>query len=295
MKQPRAGGAGAGAVPDFFSPLVSEARRFYLDLNPPPNSGLAVVCGGVEHTAPGYAIHRTTFPFFSLEYVVRGTGTVKLRDREHRVQPGRLFSYGPGISHDITAEPGQPLMKYFVDFAGRRAKGLLADCSLAPGRVSQVFPPTALQAVFDELIRCGLAATRHTSEICVRLLECLTLQIADSHAPMEGAERLAFTTYQQARAHIQEHFRRLKTLEEISAECHVNNAYLCRLFRRYDHQSPYHLLLRLKMNIAAKQLHQPGALVKQVAEEIGFSDPFHFSRAFKRVFGLSPDAFRKLR
>jgi AraC-like DNA-binding protein len=54
-------------------------------------------------------------------------------------------------------------------------------------------------------------------------------------------------------------------------------------------------LLRLKMNHAAERLHQPGVLVKQVAEEAGFSDPFHFSRAFKSALGLSPDAFRRLR
>jgi len=42
-------------------------------------------------------------------------------------------------------------------------------------------------------------------------------------------------------------------------------------------------------------LQQPGALVKQVAEEAGFTDPFHFSRVFTSVFGLSPTAFRGLR
>jgi AraC-like DNA-binding protein len=36
-------------------------------------------------------------------------------------------------------------------------------------------------------------------------------------------------------------------------------------------------------------------LVKQVAAELGFDDPFHFSRAFKNIFGLSPEAFRRLR
>ena len=66
-------------------------------------------------------------------------------------------------------------------------------------------------------------------------------------------------------------------------------AYLCRLFQRYDHQSPYQLLLRLKMNFAAEWLQQPGALVKQVAERAGFTDPFHFSREFKSVFGVAPD------
>jgi AraC-like DNA-binding protein len=49
------------------------------------------------------------------------------------------------------------------------------------------------------------------------------------------------------------------------------------------------------MNAAAERLQQPDALVKQMAEQIGFNDPFHFFRSFKRVLGLSPEAFRRLR
>jgi AraC-like DNA-binding protein len=49
------------------------------------------------------------------------------------------------------------------------------------------------------------------------------------------------------------------------------------------------------MNHAAERLKQPLALIKQVAEEAGFADPFHFSRVFTSVFGLSPTAFRGLR
>jgi AraC-like DNA-binding protein len=75
----------------------------------------------------------------------------------------------------------------------------------------------------------------------------------------------------------------------------VDTAYVCRLFRRFDHQSPYRFLMRLKMNAAAGQLAQPGALVKNVAAELGFTNPFHFSRVFKSVFAVPPDAFRKLR
>ena len=71
--------------------------------------------------------------------------------------------------------------------------------------------------------------------------------------------------------------------------------FLCRLFSRFDNQSPYQYLMQLKMGAAAQRLQQEGTLVKQVAYELGFSDPFHFSRAFKKVFGLSPAAFRKLR
>jgi len=116
-----------------------------------------------------------------------------------------------------------------------------------------------------------------------------------ARAPLAGAETHAFATYQQCRSHIEQHSSRLRTLGQVARECHVNNACLCRLFRRYDHQSPCQFLLRLKMNDAAERLKQPGALVKQVAEESGFADPFHFSRVFASVFGLSPTAFRELR
>ena len=49
------------------------------------------------------------------------------------------------------------------------------------------------------------------------------------------------------------------------------------------------------MNAAAEQLPQPGALVKNVAADFGFTNPFYFSRVFKSVFAVSPEAFRKMR
>ena len=54
-------------------------------------------------------------------------------------------------------------------------------------------------------------------------------------------------------------------------------------------------MVRLKMNVAAELMQKPEAMVKQVAEQVGFNDPFHFSRAFKSVFGLSPARFARQR
>ena len=295
MKSKLLSGKTNETTPEFFSADVAVARRFYLDLNPPKNRQLAVVSGGLEHCTPGYSIRRETFPFFSIEFVARGRGEVKLKGHSYPLQPGRLFSYGPGIPHHITGDATDPLVKYFVDFAGTHAAVLLRSCGLPPGRILEVFPPNALQPLFDELIRGGLPARRERTELCAKLLECLALRIAGARAPLEGVETPAFTTYQKCRQHMERHSLRLNTLEQIASECHINNAYLCRLFRRYDNQSPYQYLLRLKLSFAAERLEQPGAQVKQVAAESGFADPFHFSRVFTSVFGLSPTAFRGLR
>ena len=285
----------ATKTPGFFSAQVSSARRFYLNLQPPRGTRLAVVCGGVEHCAPGYEIRRDTFPFYCIEYVARGEGGLKLGRRSHELRPGIIFAYGPGIRQHITSNPQKPLVKYFVDFAGTQSAQWIRRSGLAPGRVSQVFPPNEVQPLFDELIRNGQRGTRHAPELCRQLLGCLGVKLLDARVPVQGADSLAFATYQHCRQLIAEHFPRLRTLEQAARECHVDIAYHCRLFRRFDQQSPYQFLTRLKMNAAAGQLQQPGALVKNVAADLGFTNPFHFSRVFKSVFAVAPDTFRKLR
>ncbi len=281
--------------PAFFSAQVLEAKRFYLDLAPLASKPVAVVCGGCERCTPDYAIHRDTFPYHSIELVARGKGSLTLAAEEFALLPGAIFLYGPGISQDIVADPRDPLVKYFVDFAGSRAIRLLRQCELSPGKVVRVFAPGEIQDLFDDLIVNGLKGTRYSAHICEVLLEHLILKIADSRMPWEAAETPAFATYRRCREHIRLQHLRLRTQAQIARECHVNPAYLCRLFHRYDHQTPYQYLMRLKMNFAAARLQDPGTLVKQVAAELGFSDPFHFSRAFKSILGLSPETFRRLR
>jgi AraC-like DNA-binding protein len=74
----------------------------------------------------------------------------------------------------------------------------------------------------------------------------------------------------------------------------VDPAYICRLFKRYAHQSPWQYVLRLKMRDAAQRLQSHQVLVSDVAYEFGFHDPFQFSRTFRRVLGISPRQFVQL-
>jgi len=280
--------------PEFFSLQVREARRFYLDLAPPSDTSLAVVCGGYESCEPDYAIRRSTFPYYSIEFVARGKGSLRLGGQTYSLLPGALFSYGPDIAQEIATDASDRLGKYFVDFTGSRALDLLKQYGLPPASFARVHAPGEIQRILDDLIRDGSKGTGHAAALCAALLEYLMVKLADSLMPWEAEQTPAFATYQRCRQHIAGQFDRLKSLEQVARECHVDRAYLCRLFRRYDHETPYRFLTRLKMNLAAELLHEPDAMVKRVAAELGFDDPFHFSRTFKSIFGVSPQAFRRL-
>ncbi len=281
--------------PDFFSKQVLEANRFYLDAHSHRNHALKVVCGGCEHCRPNYCIDRADFPFYSLEFVARGKGTVVLKDTEYDLFAGKVFSYGPGIAHVITTEAEEPLVKYFVDFIGNDALKMLRKFGPAPGYVVQVASPEIILQIFENLIKNGQNDSPYSLLLCKAILEQLIFKIAETSIVENSRKSTAFYTYQSSREIIQKNFMKLRSLEQIADECHIDSAYLCRLFKRFDNRSPYQYLMRMKMNLAAQRLQLPNSSVKEIAFELGFNDPFHFSRVFKKIFGISPSMFMNLR
>lgn len=281
--------------PDFFSKQVARARRFYIEGSQTSDSRMKVVCGGCEHTQPEFEINRKDFPYYSIEFVAKGSGQVTLKGDSYALEPGVVFSYGPGVSQYITSNPDKPMIKYFIDFTGSGAKQSVEQYLSPLGTAIRINRTDEVVRILDELITHGLSDSPYKAMICSSLLEYLIYRLADMTVSTEGTPDRAFITYQHCRQYIKEHFVKLNSLEDIALACSIDGAYLCRLFRKYDTQSPYQYLLHLKMAYAAQCFQQPEMLVKEVAFKLGFSDPFHFTRAFKKVFGICPQAFKQLR
>lgn len=277
--------------PAFISRQVVVAHYGFLDLKPPLDAALAVVCAGREHCRPDYGIARRDFPYASLEFVLRGRGELVLDGRRHALGPGSVFAYGPGIPHTIAVEPADPFVKYFVDFTGSRAAALLCEAGVPPGTHTRVNTPQRLVDDFETLIANIREDTPPIARRCAVFLEYLLLRTASSVRPPDSPASPAFSTYLRCRIILHERALALHALEDLASACHVDKAYLCRLFRRFEGRSPHQCLLRLKMNQAAEWLMAGNRSVKDVAVAVGFNDPYHFSRSFRRTFGTSPSAF----
>lgn len=275
----------------FLSKQVVSGEYYFLNLNPEKGSSGTVVCGGLERCDPHYRIARSRFKYQSIEYVASGEGELVLKGRRFRLRPGAVFHYGPEIPHAIITDPEQPLVKYFVDFCGPRFTRLLRRHPLARLEPCYFAPTARVQALFAELQRSGREAGAHAQAVCDCLLELLILRSAESARSQEDAESAAQQTYQRCRDLIDVEHLRMHTLADVAAACHINAPYLCRLFKRYGAESPYQMLVRLKMRCATDLLSGAPLLVKQVAKAVGFADPYHFSRVFKKVYGVSPRAF----
>jgi AraC family transcriptional regulator len=270
------------------SQQVTGGRYFFRNLAPDQRGPLTLVMGGREHCNPDYGITRASFPFYVLEYVESGRGTVRLDGVTHALRPGVVFAYAPTTPYEIHTEPSDPMVKYFVAIAGREVRGRLRRCGVGLGSVRQLSAHAEVTSVFEDLVREAQRSGDLPGRICAVLLELLLLKIEDTATLATHAREPAREAFLRCKALIDAEAERLGTLQQIATATGVEASSVCRWFRRYQGTSPYQYLMRRKMNLAAEHLVENGGLVKEAAQRVGFADPYHFSRAFKAVHGVAP-------
>lgn len=281
-------------IPEFISQQVARSRYFFFDLKTPPSKSMALVCGGIEHCLPGYQINREQFLYYSVEIVVGGEGVLTLDNHTHQLTPGCVYSYGPKTPHHIESSPRNPLIKWFIDITGKEADKKLRRAKLPTGTLRHIADPIILQDICEVLLRTALLPNRNNEPTCRQLFKALLKQIEQAPTqtnPLPSSP--AYEAYLRANQNIQENLETLTTLQDIAKTSHLDPAYLCRLFKRFDQETPYQKLTRLKMNQAAAMMTATNLPIKAIASRIGIPDPALFSRRFKARYQLAPSAFRQ--
>src|SRR5205807_3225926 len=78
----------------------------------------------------------------------------------------------------------------------------------------------------------------------------------------------------------------------LAREVDLSPSRLAHLFKQELGDSVTNTVLILRLRRAARLLEYTSRRVGAIAEDVGFSSAFYFSRQFHRHFGLSPRAYR---
>jgi len=83
------------------------------------------------------------------------------------------------------------------------------------------------------------------------------------------------------------------TLERLGQEAGLSRSSLHERFVHFIGQPPMQYLTQWRMQVASGRLRDTNAKLIEVALDVGYESEAAFSRAFKRVAGMSPGAWRK--
>lgn len=111
---------------------------------------------------------------------------------------------------------------------------------------------------------------------------------AEANERLRGALRL-LPAIAYIRNHIAEHIARA----DLARLLGVGEQHLHVLFRTYLGVSPYRYIQRVRLSKAQIELARSDETIATIAERLGFCDQFHFSKQFKKSFGVSPASYRE--
>jgi YesN/AraC family two-component response regulator len=82
------------------------------------------------------------------------------------------------------------------------------------------------------------------------------------------------------------------TLQDVADHCYVSQWHLSKLLNRHMEKSFYDLLNEIRIKRAQQLLADPKLKIGDIGERVGYCDPGHFARTFKKITGMSAYEYR---
>jgi len=127
------------------------------------------------------------------------------------------------------------------------------------------------------------------SEIWLQLLEELTHTSLKATASKNQDRMLTMLTF------IQENYASRLTLEDIAESAAISDRECLRCFQASIHQSPVEYLIEYRVRAAAKLLEGTDRPITEIAMATGWSSSSYFTKMFRRIYGKTPNEYRKER
>lgn len=129
------------------------------------------------------------------------------------------------------------------------------------------------------------------------LLSAVLLLVMYAAGLSEGAETLSGGTADpqivSVLKYINEHYRSVVMLDDLSDKVGISKFYLCRRFHEVTGATVIEYLNNVRLTKVHNMLLNTKNSIDDIAFETGFSSAVNLSRAFKKLYGVSPSEFRR--
>lgn len=229
-------------------------------------------------------------------FMTSGGGVVDLDGEAHTLPAPCFVNIPRGVVHGYTFEPETSgwvvtLPSDLVDHCIRSGEGVRGPLDHAC-----VLPlPPDLRSMAETLYQEYHGQNFARAQLLRSLAGTLTALVARHIHTAEGGDRQngGNPIFSRFETLVEQHFRSRRPLAEYARDLAVSPTHLNRIVHQVTGQSASHLVNERMLREARRMLLYTSLSAAQIAYDLGFSDPAHFSRVFTKGTGMPPRAFRK--
>ena len=242
-----------------------------------------------------------------LAFILSGSGRYMVNSKEYEVRQGDLIICNPGDEHQsIVTDRNNPTIEFICGFSDVYFAGMGRNrIELADGTARLRFSPEHRREIarccYDIIEENDMAQPGRyyiIKALVIRMLVLIFRAIqGDVKNDMEGTSFSSYSKSYVARKiidYLNENYEHKISLDQIATNMYLSPVYISKIFKEKTGDSPINYLIRIRLEKAKELLvSEENTSIKEIALKVGYEDVYHFSKLFKKHYGVSPLAYRR--
>ena len=242
-----------------------------------------------------------------IAFIMSGNGKYRIAGSVYDAGEGDLLIFNPGTMHQcIVTDPANSMTEFFVGASDIRFKGLPENALPLPeegfithteGEFRQkLFRLCASMEAENSLYWQGRYFMMKTY-----LMQLILLILRQQTEPVRIKTGCAFESVnrkyvvEQIVSYFEDHYAEKISLDQIAENMYLSPFYISKIFKSETGDAPIRHLINIRLEKAMELLQSGFAgSIQEVAVQVGYEDAYHFSKLFKKRYGISPSQVKSL-
>lgn len=256
---------------------------------------LALYQFGKEKCEPGHSFGPASRNHYLFHYIFSGRGKLWARNSDdvddvYELSAGQGFLIYPGQITTYIADEKDPWTYAWAEFDGVVVKSCMELSGFSINQpVYKSRDKIACKTMQENLEYLAMHGDESSFDLIGHMYLFLDSLMKSSRSTLSRKRKTLQDYYiREAINFIESNYQKNISVENIADVCGINRSYFGKIFHDQMGQTPQEFLLQYRMLKASKLLLLSDKSVEEIGKEVGYESQFHFSRAFKSVYGLSP-------
>ena len=241
-----------------------------------------------------WRLHNSKFALNKFYYILDGECTININGHDYKGIPGRWFFIPAGTLHRYENDTTRPFSKYWMHFdVTPREMDLFSSMNL-PLYIDLV-DSEQIDILFETFSRIMRSRTL-TDKLQVK---SILFALLSHYIQLSQFGNVCVSSSNDVRAeellqYIHVHIRESLPNGILAERLHMEQRSFIRYIKKLTGYSPAKYILMKRMEEAKKLLEETDISVSEIMWQVGFDDPSHFSKQFKKHYAFSPAVYRRM-
>lgn len=231
---------------------------------------------------------------YILLYCIKGAGSILINGENIQLKANSFYLIPRQTAHHYKSALSDPWSIYWVHFDGKLADYLYHIYASQKTRlVILPFDENRIKT-FDEILTL---LENSFEESVLEIAHIKLVNFISSFVYFKELNPVALENdlIQQSINFMKENVGQIYAVSDLAKAKNLSITHYSRLFKNKTGVSTLQYFNQLKIQKSCQYLYFSDKNIKEICHELGFSDPFYFSRLFKKYIGISPSEYKKLR